>query len=380
MVVRFCLHTLFLPVVLLILAMASSLAAASRNEVVDELIQAGASWKENTDDDIRTLTNVSFASDDPMQSLDIYFPPDCLDNTTTNTSYPVYIHIHGGGWSRGGKASPFYGGPAMSQAAVKSCACIAVAPGYRLGKYPDFVHDAATAIVWVKKNIEALGGDLNNVFFSGHSAGGHIASLLLLRHSTFLAPYDIPLDFCKGLVLVSGVYDLFNPLKKNLLDSKNKWFFLAYVLPAFGSDEVVRREASPLLLLEPDKNTSVLGKAAMMAMEYTNNFRDSFRAEKDTAASSEACAATATTTTPKVTVEVNTAALPPVLVLNAALDMGLQENGELFSAALSKHTSCKHVLVPGTDHASICWNAQTATEMEQFVTSCLSNSVEGASK
>jgi carboxylesterase type B len=41
-----------------------------------------------------------------------------------------------------------------------------------LGQYPDFVEDAANAIKWVKDNIEQFGGDISNVFLSGHSAGG----------------------------------------------------------------------------------------------------------------------------------------------------------------------------------------------------------------
>lgn len=169
-----------------------------------------------------------------MQSLDIYFPDQMFQESTISPR-PVYIHIHGGGWSRGGKASPFYGGPAMCQNAAAS-GCIAVAPGYRLGKYPEFVHDAANAIKWVQDNIAELGGDLSNVFLSGHSAGGHIASLLILRHATYLAPLGIPIDFFLGLVLVSGVYDLFKPLRSAPMDTKNKWFVCKLFYRMHGLD------------------------------------------------------------------------------------------------------------------------------------------------
>jgi hypothetical protein len=60
----------------------------------------------------------------------------------------------------------------------------------------------------------------------------------------------------KGLILVSGVFSLFCPLRKELLDLKNKGFVLAYVYPTFGLDETVRRSASPLVLLEPETTPS----------------------------------------------------------------------------------------------------------------------------
>lgn len=230
--------------------------------------------------------------------------------------------------------------------------CVAVAVGYRLGNYPGFMEDSASAIKWVQDNIASLGGDLRNVFLSGHSAGGHIASLLILRHSTFLAPLGIPLDFFRGLVLVSGVYDLFSPLRSAALDAKNKWFVLAYVIPSFGTDEKLRREASPLLLLTPDKETSTLGRVALsISRKYSS--RDQIQLVKEIEES----------------VELNTSHIPSVLIMNASFDMGLQENGELMAEALSKYTDVKYVLVKGADHASICWNDFAANEVEDFVKS-----------
>ena len=218
---------------------------------------------------VHVLSNVRYGSVHPRQALDVYFPQAALllnnNDSKHSKSFPVLIHIHGGGWSRGSKDNGFYGAPAVCTTAARCAGWIAVSVGYRLGTYPDFMYDAAAAIQWVMQKIGNVGGDLSNVVLSGHSAGAHIASLLLLRHSCFLAPRHVPVDFFTACILLSGVYDLFCPLRKAaVLDAKNKWFVLAYVLPAFGSDETVRREASPLLLLQPDiKDTSVLGRAAM---------------------------------------------------------------------------------------------------------------------
>ena len=220
------------------------------------------------------------------------------------------------------------------------------------------------------------------VILSGHSAGGHIASLLLLRHDCFLAPRGVPTDFIDGLVLLSGVYDLFQPLRQHpWLDAKNKWFVVAYVWPAFGSDETLRREASPLLLLDPTKDTSWYGQAEKRISQIlfrTLSLSDSTGAaaadddgqEEDDQEQAEGVGGNEDNHPPAArpaSFDINTLHLPPTLILNAAFDMGLQENGELMAQAMSKHTHVKYRVIPKTDHASICWNADAAAEVRDFV-------------
>jgi hypothetical protein len=70
-----------------------------------------------------------------------------------------------------------------------------VMPNYRLigkgGTWPGYIRDAAAAAVWVRKNIEAYGGDPDNVFVSGWSAGAYLTQMLLLDTTWFgEARYD----------------------------------------------------------------------------------------------------------------------------------------------------------------------------------------------
>jgi acetyl esterase/lipase len=347
-----------------------------RQASLQQLLDKGAVWKPVINDitgiKVHRLADIRYGTESPRQSLDLYFPDDATsasssseEATRTSTHRrPVYIHIHGGGWSRGAKDSPFYGGPAMCQQAVASKnRCIAVAVGYRLGTYPEFMHDAAAAIHWVYQNIASLGGDLNHVFLSGHSAGGHISSLLVLRQKDFLTPLGIPHDLFKGLILVSGVYDVFSPLKKNVMDAKNKWFALAYAMPAFGTDSELKKEASPLLLLKPDKETSVLGNAAL---SFTRAFkRLSWASSEQT--QSEPRTGSSSSFLEMADDKDAVIILPRTLILNATYDMGLQENGQLMAQALSDYTNVKYRVIDGSDHASICWNAETAKVVEDFV-------------
>jgi acetyl esterase/lipase len=59
----------------------------------------------------------------------------------------------------------------------------------------------------VDQNIESYNGDRNLVFLMGHSAGGHISSLLAL-YPELLQQVGLEPSFIKGVVSVSGVYDV----------------------------------------------------------------------------------------------------------------------------------------------------------------------------
>ena len=60
-----------------------------------------------------------------------------------------------------------------------------------------------------------------------------------------------------------------------------------------------------------------------------------------------------------------------MLLLNTALDMGLQENGELFAAALkARNVDAEHAIIHITDHASMYWNEAAAEKMIQFGSLC----------
>ncbi|MBL7064836.1 MAG: alpha/beta hydrolase [Anaerolineae bacterium] len=70
--------------------------------------------------------------------------------------------------------------------------------------YSDNIRDVASAFQWTIDHIEENGGNGNQIVVFGHSAGGHLASLLATHtdYETSLRPA------IKGLVSMSGVYKL----------------------------------------------------------------------------------------------------------------------------------------------------------------------------
>ena len=97
---------------------------------------------------------------------------------------PVLVYIHGGGYTAGSPASPWYDGRAFNRDGV-----VTVSVSYRLG-FDGFGHipgapsnrgvrDWLAALEWVRENIAAFGGDPARVTIAGQSAGGGAVLTLL---------------------------------------------------------------------------------------------------------------------------------------------------------------------------------------------------------
>eukprot|EP01130_Rhizamoeba_saxonica_P018856 TRINITY_DN958_c0_g2_i1.p1 TRINITY_DN958_c0_g2~~TRINITY_DN958_c0_g2_i1.p1 ORF type:complete len:237 (-),score=36.00 TRINITY_DN958_c0_g2_i1:15-725(-) len=209
---------------------------------------------------------------------------------------PVVFHIHGGGWKRGSKDLAFYGSPFIASSFAKH-GYVSVAPNYTLGNYPNNIMDCARAIRWTIENIEDYGGDPTRIYISGHSAGAHLATLLTLK-ITYLEQEGIDLRIIKGVLAISGVYDLQNPTRVGWRDNMYRY---TYLYPSFGKNVDVIREASPLFNIQENMN------------------------------------------------------YPPIIVMNAdGFDLNLEKVSELFSEALlnSGYVS-EYLEIKGTNHATV---------------------------
>ncbi|XP_046449413.1 juvenile hormone esterase-like [Daphnia pulex] len=140
-------------------------------------------------DEIQQATSNNFAcpqpgfGDEDCLSLNVYTPQLPSDS---NSSLPVLIFIHGGGFTAG-FASAF-----DSVNRYLDHDIVVVIIQYRLGPlgFMSFdtdevpgnagIFDQIEALRWVNKNIQYFGGDPNQVTISGESAGSGSVSLLLL--------------------------------------------------------------------------------------------------------------------------------------------------------------------------------------------------------
>jgi para-nitrobenzyl esterase len=112
-------------------------------------------------------------------NLNVFTPAPSAD-----AALPVMVYIHGGGFTAGSPASPWYDGSAFNRDGV-----VTVSISYRLG-FDGFgwidgaphnrgVLDWLLALEWVQNNIAAFGGDPRRVTIAGQSAGGGAVLTLL---------------------------------------------------------------------------------------------------------------------------------------------------------------------------------------------------------
>lgn len=114
----------------------------------------------------------------PSKSLNVFSPRKAKN-------LPVLIFIHGGSWNKGRKELyDFLGNRFARRGVVAVLIDYPLAPEYQV----DAMESATLlAVNWVEKNSSSFGGDPNQIFITGHSAGGHLAALATVKNEAWEA-------------------------------------------------------------------------------------------------------------------------------------------------------------------------------------------------
>ena len=118
---------------------------------------------------------------------------------------PVLVFIHGGYWRALDKADHSFVAPAFAQDGA-----VVVVPNYALCPAVSIEHIAqqmAAALAWTYRNIARHGGDPQRIVVVGHSAGAHLAAMLLCCRWKTLGE-DLPAQLVHSAMGISGLYDL----------------------------------------------------------------------------------------------------------------------------------------------------------------------------
>ncbi|KAF9116201.1 hypothetical protein BGX27_004308 [Mortierella sp. AM989] len=192
-------------------------------------------------------TDVIYNQKRPTKKLDIYIPNVTLDENTylyqgkndlhrprKNALQPVIVFIYGGAWSSGSKL--IY---TLVGARLRSMGYLVMIPDYSIfpaGKTREMEQDVKMAIQWTYKNCRDFGGDPQQLYLMGHSAGAHLCALTVLDDSIQRVPTSLfgssrsaissspilttlldesidrdkndMLPRLRGMILCSGVYDI----------------------------------------------------------------------------------------------------------------------------------------------------------------------------
>ncbi len=180
----------------------------------------------------------------PRHKLDIYIPEEAKPGAK------VAIFFYGGRWEYGSKADYLFVGQALASQGI-----VTVILDYRLFpdvRFPTFVEDGANAVSWVRRHIADHGGDPQQIYLIGHSAGAHIAAMLSMD-PRFLAAEDAAVEDIEGLVGLAGPYD-FLPIKDPIV----KDVFAVENLEATQPITYASKRAPRTLLLTGDDDETVL--------------------------------------------------------------------------------------------------------------------------
>lgn len=158
--------------------------------------------------------------DHPRECLDI-FPSDKRDSK-------VLVFIHGGYWQLFDKAKFHFVAAAFLPHHVTMV--VINYPLHPAAAMDEIVASSRKAILWLQQHLAAYNADPRQVHIAGHSAGAHLAAMLISKESAVKIE-----SFIKGMCLLSGLYNLI-PVQ------------LSYVNAGLGMDKETAVRNSPVNL------------------------------------------------------------------------------------------------------------------------------------
>lgn len=142
------------------------------------------------------------------ETLDVFIPE--------RPRGPVHLFFHGGYWQSLSSKQFAFAAPAYLDAgAIWIAVDYALCPSVTMTELARQCR-AATAFAWA--HARDWGGDPEQLFVAGHSAGGHITALLLSTEWRQFAA-GLPRAPVKGGLAISGLYDL-EPIRLSYVNNK----------------------------------------------------------------------------------------------------------------------------------------------------------------
>ena len=122
---------------------------------------------------------------------------------------PVLVFIHGGSWRSLDKSDFSFVAPSFTAEGA-----LVVVPNYALCPRASIEQQAlqmTQLVAWITAHAAAHGGDASRLALVGHSAGAHLAAMLLGCRWKEVSP-ELPAQPIAGALAISGLYDL-EPLR-----------------------------------------------------------------------------------------------------------------------------------------------------------------------
>ncbi len=166
-----------------------------------ELFERWALASARVREGMTTVLDVPYG-EGPNETLDV-FP-------AAQGGSPVFVFIHGGWWRSSDKRDVSF-----LAASLVVAGAMVVMPNYALcpgtGAQPVSIEtitlQLARALAWTYRNAARYGGRPGRIVVAGHSAGGHLAAMMLCCDWQDVAS-DLPARVVHSALAISGVFDL----------------------------------------------------------------------------------------------------------------------------------------------------------------------------
>ena len=184
---------------------------------------------------------------DPRQRIDLFLPA-----SSSQLNPPLLVYLHGGYWQSLSKSDFSF----VASGASKRGFAVAVV-GYRLCpqvSLVEIVEDVRSASLYLWRQGLALGFDRSRMIVSGHSAGAHLAAMLLTTQWHRFGKRTAS-ELVGGALGISGLYQL-----DALVDTP--------VNDALGLDCALARSLSPVVLEPAYASVMLTAVGAAESDEY----------------------------------------------------------------------------------------------------------------
>lgn len=184
--------------------------------------------------------------EDASEKLDVFMTP--------RPNAPVFVFIHGGYWRALDKRDQSF-----VAASYVNAGALVVVPNYALCPAVTIEHiclQMTQALAWTRRNAARYGGDPRRIVVAGHSAGGHLAAMLMSCDWAKVGA-DLPAGLVASALCISGLFDL-EPMRHT-----------PFLAPDLRLDADSARALSPAFFPAPPRGRVYAVVGAHESQEFT---------------------------------------------------------------------------------------------------------------
>jgi arylformamidase len=174
--------------------------APNRDIILGRIAAASERAREN----LGAPERIAYGSSE-YERFDLFHAKTAATEKRNERGAPINVFVHGGAWRVGSAADNALFAEPLVNAGAHAFILDFINVDQAGGSIVPMHRQVSGALAFIWNNAERFGGDRKKFYVSAASSGAHLAACALSRG---WREQNLPADFCKGALLVSGMYDL----------------------------------------------------------------------------------------------------------------------------------------------------------------------------